>query len=68
MSDVVGQAIANQEDRPGHGELTWSVTFINNETKSGTIGIVGDGTYALEKGERVWFFTADKVIYLHPLR
>jgi len=68
MSDFVLDALSNQEDNPGHGQLSWSVTFINGETKTGKIMIAGDSTYALEAGDRVWFFTAEKVIHLEPHR
>lgn len=67
MSDIVEHALSQREDRPGHMQVTWSITFVNNETRSGKIGMLGEGNYALEKGDRVYFFNSDKVVYMHPL-
>jgi hypothetical protein len=68
MSDIVEAALSNQETKPGHGELNWHVTFVSNETRTGTIGFLGDSNYVLQKGDKVLFFNASKVVYLKPER
>jgi hypothetical protein len=68
MDDIVACALDQREDTPGHGQVTWRITFTNNESRVGTIGMLGNGNYALmssiHKG-RVYFFNADKVVYMH---
>jgi len=66
--DIVELALDQREDRPGHGAAEWIITFLNNESKSGTIGILGDGCYALTHGQRTYFFQADKVVYMYQKR
>ncbi|MDN4061469.1 hypothetical protein QPK31_24920 [Massilia sp. YIM B02769] len=63
--DIVEYALVQREENPGHGEAEWSVSFVNGVTKDGTIGILGDGGYALMSGERTYFFNSDKVVFLY---
>ena len=63
--DIVELALEQGEERPGHGKGEWVITFVNGESKSGAIGILGDGYYALTHGSRTCYFDANKVTYMY---
>lgn len=68
MSDIVEAALEQREERIGHGQVQWTVNFVNGETRGGTIGILGDGNYALIGINTIYYFAADKVAFMSVAR
>lgn len=60
------RAALNRNHSPGDEEIIWSVTFVNEKERSGTIEAIGDGTYILHREGAPYYFSEDKVVYLYP--
>lgn len=65
MSDVVSAAISHAAANLSANKQTrWAVTFVNNETRTGTLQPLGNGNYAIHGKPSIYFFPAVQVAYL----
>jgi hypothetical protein len=67
MTDIVTSATIHANlQHATDKETIWTVTFTNNETRSGTLMSIGNSDYVLNKGDRAYYFSAAQVVYLYP--
>ncbi|MYM31498.1 hypothetical protein GTP58_24495 [Duganella sp. CY15W] len=64
MTNIVRAAREHSDANPGSNESTvWNVTFLDGETRSGTVKNIGSDHYVIEGTKSApIFFAADKVL------
>jgi len=65
MANIVSAAL-NRNQASGSAKTIWSITFVNEKERSGTIEPLGDGLYILHRAGTPYYFAADKVVYMYP--
>lgn len=66
MTDIIDAAKGNENRIGGSPEGTWIVTFVDGDTKAGTLRRLGSGNYVMESSGITYYFNADKVLRLYP--
>jgi len=65
MKDIVYKAIGFHRKGGGSSDSQWVVKFVDGQSFTGPITPVDDGHYQLQSVDRVYYFDADKVVWLY---
>lgn len=64
MGDFLAYVIADAANGGAGSHLTWSVTFLDGQTRIGRIEHLGDTAYLMDDGDK-FYFASDKVVHIH---